>query len=225
MPRSTKQVIEPSEAELSRLAIADARAAVRQAQAEHDTETTRLASVDASIKRGTATAEEITERAELRERVGTLAEVVEGLRQRLARARRAEVADTTELADALAETVGKALGGVPVVCLNERPTVPEVADLPLAYLVQRTPCARNLVEGYLSGRVVLHYIRTPLHIHAEPVKLGHALDDAGIRMKGEPRESASYTAGRRHRGGPDPVRRGDGLADGSARDREQRASA
>lgn len=111
--------------------------------------------------------------------------------RRVSEARRSLRTDDPTLAEALAPIIAK-ITGAPVRVVVERPeNVPET--LPLATVVQTKPTERDLFSGRISGRVVIHYQRSALHVPAADSKVENALRDAGVLCT--VREDDSYSMG------------------------------
>jgi hypothetical protein len=169
----------PTKAQLSRQRIADAEAAIAQTTSRLNVEAPKLTAMEFRLHRGDPTLD-LAELAAQRQMVADLNTLLAGQRRELTAAQRAEVTDKADLADALAPALSEILS-VPVTTATDRPPAAST-ELPQAVLVQVSPAKHSPHDGYLSGRAVLHYIRTDLHTRASDGRIEKGLDATGVRL-------------------------------------------
>ena len=166
-------------AEQSRQNLADALAVERERVQEHaaavegsDALDLRLEANDASV-----TEEEMVYDSVRVRRTTTL---LAAARAEVKRARAAVINDDDELAIALVEPLGKALGVEPVPTCTHPTGVP--TSLPAAFLLQSSPSSVNLRTGAIGGDLTLiWYGDSALHVMPTDRRISPALAAAGIR--------------------------------------------
>jgi len=183
----------PMTAEESRRYVDDARAERRQVRDQLDTESAELASLTERLGSGDSSVD-LGELARLRLIVADLDTLATACDRKVNLAARDAVTDNPDIAEALAPIIQEALGGVPVIVTTERPTRLR-AGLPAVVLVQRRFSQRDNRTGELSGRVVVHYMRSAHHTPLTPERWREALPERTQAQPDHDGEPLTYELG------------------------------
>ena len=158
---------EPTPAELSRLALADAQVAVTVAQAEHEQRQTAAEDFRSRLTSGKTKGTDldtlVTEWLHTTAAEEVAAQLVKGAENAVQRAERALINDDTSMADVLADVLRELYAGhlpVHVVTLAADVKPNDNGD-PVLYVVQEKSATNN--GGILSGSLALTYFRRKMH--------------------------------------------------------------
>ena len=176
----------PTAAELSRIALAEARVKLATWQELHEQAEAAAEELRSRLDGGddTPTAAELGSSADEVERTGRLLGAAE---RKVKRAERSLINDDTALAEVFADVLSEAFGGlVPVRIVTTRSEVkPSDAGEPVLYLTQDKPGQNT--GGILSGELALTFYRSSLLAPLDPRRVEELCRARGYSVEAIPR--------------------------------------